>query len=472
MQYDEELARMRAQMLAKQDEEPAVFDDGARFLGQDPNMMQVGLFGRPKKPAAPPTAPPVNLQRRSILGLTPMPAELPAVIPPAQPKLTPQQMEQAVKPQATFPGPHPDVWAGGPSFMSMGDLGDVVKRYTEKNYPASPPATPAEPSANPLQSLADKALNAPMSRRDVLKRAGQAALQQVVPMPSVTDVVPQVMSPLAEVAKAAPAFDKNAIIGAVSSFLTDKMGSTTEELGKELAKRGVYDYDPDNAMTAWEYAQYGDDTHANYEGDTAPDLSQTSGLATLRDNFNLKKLSEHSGIPIEELKKYISDVELQSLPLHIGNRQESLSAIMEDGRPKEAYRMTALEELEPINDYIRKAATELFGTQKSFDEDERWEIANHAQGLAYDDYVRKTINNVEMPAYQFHDEILYKAGKDWLDDSLSNVFDQGLEYSGYGFDDFYERMDDALKPKRAPKPKAEKPKAAKPKATKSKSKDK
>ena len=204
MLYDEELARMRARMLAKEEEEPPVFDDGARFLGQDPNMMQVGLFGRPKKPAAPPTAPPVNLQRRSILGLTPMPAELPAVIPPAQPKLTPQQMEQAVKPQATFPGPHPDVWAGGPSFMSMGDLGDVVKRYTEKNYPASQPATPAEPSANPLQSLADKALNAPMSRRDVLQRAGQAALQQVIPMPSITDVVPQVMSPLAEVAQSMP----------------------------------------------------------------------------------------------------------------------------------------------------------------------------------------------------------------------------------------------------------------------------
>jgi len=424
MQYDEELARMRAQMLAKEEEEPPVFDDGARFLGQDPNMMQVGLFGRPKKPVAPPIAPPVNLQRRSILGLTPMPADLPAVIPPSAPRPTPQQIEQAVPQQQP-----------------------------------TAPAPSAAPSASPLQALADKALNAPMTRRDVLQRAGQAALQQVIPMPSITDVVPQVMSPLAEVAKAVPAFDKNAIIGAVSSFLTDRMGSTTEELGKELAKRGVYDYDPDNATTAWEYAQYGDDTHANYEGDTAPDLSQTSGLATLRDNFNLKKLSEHSGIPIEELKKYISDVELQSLPLHIGNRQESLSAIMEDGRPKEAYRMTALEELEPINDYIRKSATELFGTQKSFDEDERWEIANHAQGLAYDDYVRKTINNVAMPEYQFHDEILYKAGKDWLDDSLSNVFDQGLEYSGYGFDDFYERMDDALKPKRASKPKAVKPKA-------------
>ena len=164
MQYDEELARMRAQMLAKQDEEPPVFDDGARYLGQDPNMMQVGLFGRPKKPAAPPTAPPVNLQRRSILGLTPMPADLPAVIPPSAPKPTPQQIEQAVPQQQST---------------------------------SSAPST--APSASPLQSLADKALNAPMSRRDVLKRAGQTALQQVVPMPSVTDAVPKIASPLASV---------------------------------------------------------------------------------------------------------------------------------------------------------------------------------------------------------------------------------------------------------------------------------
>jgi len=158
MLYDEELARMRAQMLAKEEEEPPVFDDGARFLGQNPNMMQVGLFGRPKKPVAPPAAPPVNLQRRSILGLTPLPAELPAVIPPSAPRPTPQQIEQA-----------------------------VPQQQSTSSAPSS------APSASPLQSLADKALNAPMSRRDVLKRAGQAALQQVVPMPSVTDALPQIM---------------------------------------------------------------------------------------------------------------------------------------------------------------------------------------------------------------------------------------------------------------------------------------
>ena len=428
MPYDEELARMRAQMLAKEDEEPAVFDDGARYLGQDPNMMQVGLFGRPKKPAAPPVAPTVNLQRRSILGLTPMPAELPAVIPPSAPKPTPQQIEQAVPQQ----------------------------------QPATPAPTPSAPSASPLQALADKALNAPMTRRDVLQRAGQAALQQVVPMPSVTDVVPQVMSPLAEVAKAAPAFDKSAVIGAVSSFLTDKMTDTSSDLAEELYNQGIWEPEDLNAAdpaTAWEYAQYGDYTHANYEGDGEPDLSQTSGLATLRNNFTLQKLSEHSGIPVEELKKYISNVELQSLPLHIGNRQERLSAIMEDGRPKEAYRMTALEDLAPHATYLKKAARELYGTQKSFDDDELREIADAAHDIAYKEYVRKTINNVKMPEGDLHDQVLFNVGNTWLKGQFKDVFEQAAEDWGYDSNDFYERAYDVFTPKPEPKPKAAKPKA-------------
>lgn len=206
MPYDEELARMRAQMLATQEEEPPVFDDGARYLGQDPNMMQVGLFGRPKKPVAPPVAPPVNLQRRSILGLTPTPADLPAVIPPSAPKPTPQQIEQAVPPQPT----------------------------------------PAAPSTSPLQSLADKALNAPMSRRDVLQRAGQAALQQVIPMPKVTDVVPNVVAPLTEaalspVAQTAAAGMSPAITSVLRNMLKDRLVDVAE-YGEEEIPDTVEEY--------------------------------------------------------------------------------------------------------------------------------------------------------------------------------------------------------------------------------------
>ena len=199
MLYDEELARMRAQMLAKEEEEPPVFDDGARFLGQDPNMMQVGLFGRPKKPVAPPTAPPVNVQRRSILGLTPMPADLPAVIPPSAPRPTPQQIEQAVPQQ-------------------------------QPTTPAPSAAPSSAPSASPLQALADKALNAPMSRRDVLQRAGQVALQQVVPMPSVTDVIPQVMSPLTEAVTTTAATAASDMSPAIASVLRDMLKERMDDV--------------------------------------------------------------------------------------------------------------------------------------------------------------------------------------------------------------------------------------------------
>jgi hypothetical protein len=95
-----------------------------------------------------------------------------------------------------------------------------------ENLPAvipSPPPTPTSPLANvqkevqaapqvqapstpsPLAQLVQKAVDTPMTRRDVLKRAGQAAVNQVLPSPKIADVIPEItvsLSPLAQVAKA------------------------------------------------------------------------------------------------------------------------------------------------------------------------------------------------------------------------------------------------------------------------------
>ena len=76
MPYDD-LARIRAEMLMQQDQ--GAYDDGAYMLGQSPYMQPVGLFGKGKPK---PVAPPIDIQRRSILGLKPQepaPANLPAV---------------------------------------------------------------------------------------------------------------------------------------------------------------------------------------------------------------------------------------------------------------------------------------------------------------------------------------------------------------------------------------------------------
>jgi hypothetical protein len=58
-----------------------------------------------------------------------------------------------------------------------------------------------EAPISPLQSLANKAMNAPISRREVLKKAGQAVVGQILPTPSVSDAIPSIASPLVEAAK-------------------------------------------------------------------------------------------------------------------------------------------------------------------------------------------------------------------------------------------------------------------------------
>jgi len=164
MPHDEDLARMKAEMLMQN--QPS-YDDGVSLLESNPSMVQVGLFGKGPKPVKP-MSPPIDVQRRSILGL---------------------------KPQAEYPVPA----------IRATDI-----PVPTSNFPASatqqPPQqapTPAQP-VSPLQSLANKAMNAPISRREVLKKVGQTAVGQILPTPSVTDVVPEIMSPLAAAAQNTP----------------------------------------------------------------------------------------------------------------------------------------------------------------------------------------------------------------------------------------------------------------------------
>jgi len=187
MPYDEDLARIKAEMLMKS--QPS-YDDGASLLEPDPNMMQVGLFGKGPKPVKP-MEPPIDVQRRSILGLhaqeqAPVPAIRPQDIP------VPTSNFPAPVPTSNFPAPVPQ-------------------------QPPTPTPEPTQP-ISPLNDLANKALNKPVSRREVLKKTGQAALNQVLPTPKISDVVPEITSPLTDVVK--PMFEKN---GTIDLHLGDYM---------------------------------------------------------------------------------------------------------------------------------------------------------------------------------------------------------------------------------------------------------
>lgn len=195
MPSENDFARIRAEMLMQQSESPS-YDDGASLLMQDPNMMRVGLFGRrPPKPMEPP----VNLGRRGIIGMGQAAQEnLPAVRPADIPL------------PSSSPLPTPVSTPG-----AMQPVRPPVQQPT-------PPHT-----LTPLEALAQNAINTPMSRREVLKRAGQTAVNQMLPTPKIADVVPEIVAPLAplsplmQAAKAAEtvqsAFTPNALIDAYLS---------------------------------------------------------------------------------------------------------------------------------------------------------------------------------------------------------------------------------------------------------------
>jgi hypothetical protein len=180
MPFDD-LAQMRAEMLMRQ--EQPVYDDGASQLGMNPYMQTVGLFGKGKPK---PVAPPIDIQRRSILGLKPqepMPANLPAVRSSDVPVPSAVPVPQA---------------------------------------PTQPIPEPTQPA--PLTQLANKALNAPISRREVLKKTGQVALNQMLPTPKVADVIPEVVSPLTQAAQSIFTPNKN-----IDFFLKDYLHRTFDD---------------------------------------------------------------------------------------------------------------------------------------------------------------------------------------------------------------------------------------------------
>lgn len=129
---DQDLARLYAEYLAQQT--PPTYDDGASLLRGNPMALEVGLFGKGPKPK--PVAPPVDIQRRRILGLNDIPEQKPST-----------QLPAISTPSSVAPAP-----------------------------------TPAQA---PLSSMAYKALTTPMSRRQFLgntaRTAGQMALRGAVP---------------------------------------------------------------------------------------------------------------------------------------------------------------------------------------------------------------------------------------------------------------------------------------------------
>ena len=201
MPYDD-YAKMKAEMLMKQD--APIYDDGASQLGTDPFMHPVGLFGKGRP--RPVYVPPIDIQRRSILGLkpqAPLPENLPAV------------RSSDVPVPAAVP------------------------------VPQAPVQAPPVPE-NPLNQMANKALNAPVTRRDVIKKAGQAAINQMMPAQAASPLVEAaktiVPKTLSRAASIFPAMDE-AVRGYMLNALSEQLNAG--DWGAESAYRFYDEVRPD-----------------------------------------------------------------------------------------------------------------------------------------------------------------------------------------------------------------------------------
>lgn len=200
---DQDLARLYAEYLAQQT--PPTYDDGASLLRGNPMALEVGLFGKGPKPK--PVAPPVDIQRRRILGLSDIPEQKPST-----------QLPAISTPSSVAPAP-----------------------------------TPAQA---PLSSMAYKSLTTPMSRRQFLgntaRTAGQMALRGAVPELAKLAETSQKF-PLQEMATQAPQPSYITTLRNSLSDYADYVASEHDE-GKVLGLHNIYKalrkFEPDilNAM--------------------------------------------------------------------------------------------------------------------------------------------------------------------------------------------------------------------------------
>ena len=411
MPSENDFARIRAEMLMQQAESPS-YDDGASLLMRDPAMMEVGLFGkRPPKPVAPP----VNLGRRGILGLgQPAPENLPAV----------RASDIPLPQSSTLPTP-----LSTPGAMQPAPARPPVKQ----------PAFPHTPT--PLEALAQKAINAPMTRREVLQRAGQVAANQMLPTPKIADVVPEIVAPLSPLTQmaqaAAPAINSAEAAAKIAAYASTiwESGDNAKKAYEASTGQGVGDEwdDPDTVSPTqlWASVEYGD----NYI-----DAAKAVGL-------DAETVAAQTGLPLATVQKLIGDgSDLLGELAGVSNTRNSLEGIMDDGRSKEAARSTSYLDIWNDNKFLNKAA------KKAVKEEGR-----DADGMdVYSNFMKQVTNrfremergnseyNSERGFTQYKKEknpLRSELHKHLIDDSiLDDIWGQANEYEGTEYEDVLERL--------------------------------
>jgi hypothetical protein len=309
-----------------------------------------------------------------------------------------------------------------------------------ENLPAVVPQTPlasVAPPAKapdvvaPLVQLAQKAAETPMSRRDVLKKAGQAAVSQatkgLIPV-AAKEVV-------SEVAKSAvPMIDEAAAAGKIAEYAAKIWESS------KAAKKAFKKAHGDSA------SDYFDDINdvPNTQLWAEVEMADPEGIiaAARAVGLDAETVAAKTGLPIDMVRKLAGDDgNLLSELAGTSGMRSSLEGVLEDGRPKEARRSTSYIDLWDDSEFLNEAAKKAIKEAgEDADEMDIYELFNDQM---YDRWKAMERGNQEYNSesgysmYKPETNLLRsEVNKQLLDDAiLDDIWGQALDDGTYHYED-------------------------------------
>jgi hypothetical protein len=287
-----DLAQMRAEMLMQ--ELPTYGNDGMDMFQRDPSMQQIGLFG--KKPPKPPPVELADPSKRAFFKL-PMQDQLPAVIP---------------SPMAPKPGGLPVA----PSQPSP----EALMPPTPNVAPSAPAPEQQQPGV--LETLAEKALNTPMTRRGFLETAAKSAASQAL-RPKL-DLGTFNESPLTSALTDKETYDSGMLASTAADFVKKQLTGDAFYDAVDQLKSILEDERP-------EYVELLDEEPSTifhlmdpYMDELDPELDAQIHKV-YRDLLNVDKLAAETGIPANVFRAHGINEDAMLTPLHrVSNGMDSL----------------------------------------------------------------------------------------------------------------------------------------------------
>jgi len=192
---------------------------------------------------------------------------------------------------------------------------------------------PAPDVVAPLAQFVQKAAETPMSRREFLKKAGNAALSQAAKgiLPAAAkEVVGEAIK------SAAPAIDEAAAANKIADYVAKVWGSSkaAQKAFKQAHGKDFAEYYNTSDLSEIPHSQLWADVEA---GNPENLLNVTKAIG-----LDLETVAKRTGLPLEAVKK-IAGKDGSLLDEITGNSSKRawLEQILEDGRPKEARRETS-----------------------------------------------------------------------------------------------------------------------------------